>query len=245
MRRFPVLSGSRVKLSVFGSRSMLYDVPKSSRGRNHAVMGGEMLIPACMALSRSRPVSYPRTLSRSLAATIPSGELVPYPLRSRTEVMSQRTDAALNGRNTRLLPLRQVRLRPLTARAESSIAAAGLRNETRSSRPFVNAVVRCSSVGDHRDRSGKSARDRLKSSPTTKFFALPSSYSLRDAPVVYAELSERLLRIGDHLDPVDCFVRRRLNVNEVAADRGVRRPSMASPWMSDCDTYRGSMAADV
>ena len=67
-----------------------------------------------------------------------------------------------------------------------------------------------------------------------KFLAVPSSYSLRDAPVVYAELSARLLRIGDQKEPVDCVVRCRLNVNDVAAERGVRRPSIASPWMSDC-----------
>ena len=87
---------------------MLYEVPKSSRGLNQAVIGGEMLIPACIARSRSRPASLPKILSRSLVATSPSGEVVPYPLRSRTDVMSHRTEAALNGLKTRLLPLRQL-----------------------------------------------------------------------------------------------------------------------------------------
>src|ERR1700730_5934235 len=97
MRRLPVLSPCRAKLSVFGSRNMLYDVPKSSLGRNHDVMGGEMLIPACIARSRSRPVSYPARRSRSLVATMPSGESVPYPRKSRTDVRSHLIDAALNG----------------------------------------------------------------------------------------------------------------------------------------------------
>ena len=69
-----------------------------------------------------------------------------------------------------------------------------------------------------------------------KFFALPSSYSLRDAPVVYDELSARLLRIGDHADPVDGFVRRMPKVIDVAEDRGVRKPWTASARMSDCET---------
>ena len=132
-----VLSPSRAKLRVFGSRSMLYEVPKSSLGRNHAVMGGEMFIPACIARSRSSPVSVPSTRSRSLAETSPRGESVPYPRRSRTDVMSQRTEAALNGRNTRLLPLLQVRVLPFTGRAVSSGANAGFRKETRSSCPLV------------------------------------------------------------------------------------------------------------
>ena len=105
--------------------------------------------------------------------------------------------------------------------------------------------MRCSSVGDQRARSGNSARERLKSSPITKFFALPSSYSLRDTPDVYEELSPRLLRIGDHTDPVDSLVRRRLSVIEVAAERGVRSPSIASPWISDCEMYNGLTDADV
>src|SRR3954465_7319494 len=97
-------------------------------------------------------------------------------------------------------------------------------------------LVRCSSVGDHRDISGPRARVRLKSRPTTKFFAFPSSYSLRDTPVVYDELSARLLSIGDHIEPLDCLVRRTLNDIDVAADRGVRRPCTASASMSDCET---------
>src|SRR3954469_5850324 len=97
-------------------------------------------------------------------------------------------------------------------------------------------LVRCSSVGDHRDISGPRARVRLKSSPTTKFFAFPSSYSLREAPDVYDELSARLLSSGDQMEPVDCLVRRKLKVMDVAAERGVRKPSTASAWISDCDT---------
>ena len=77
---------------------------------------------------------------------------------------------------------------------------------------------------------------RLKSRPTTKFFALPSSYSLRDLPVVYDEFNARLLRIGDHFDPVMGFDRRMLKVTEVAAESGVRRPCTASASMSDWDT---------
>src|ERR1700682_844204 len=116
---------------------MLYDVPKSSLGLNQDVIGGEMLIPACIARSRSRPVSYPASRSRSLVAITPSGESVPYPRKSRTEVRSHLTDAALNGWKTRLLPLRQVRFLPMTGRAVSSKATAGLRNETRSSCPLL------------------------------------------------------------------------------------------------------------
>src|SRR4051794_1237742 len=108
--------------------------------------------------------------------------------------MSHLTDAALNGRKTRLLPLRQVRLRPLTAWAVSSTATAGLRKEMRSSCPLVYTLVRWISLGDHRARFGSSARDRLKSTPTMKLFAFPFWYSLREAPVVYEELSARLLR---------------------------------------------------
>src|SRR4029077_7293031 len=100
-------------------------------------------------------------------------------------------------------------------------------------------------VGDHRARSGTSARNRLKSSPTTKFLALPSSYSLRDTPVVSEEWSARLLRSGDHIEPVDCVVRRRLRVIDVDAERGMRSPSIASASMSDCETNNGSMDADV
>src|SRR3954468_249327 len=143
--------------------------------------------------------------------------------------MSHRTDAALNGLKTRLLPLRQVRVRPLTGWAVSSTDTAGLRNETRSSFPLLYTLVRWISLGDHRARVGRSARDKLKSTPTTKFLAFPSWYSLRDAPVVYEELSATLLRIGDHFDPVDSLVRRRPSVIEVAADRGVRSPWIASP----------------
>ena len=73
-----------------------------------------------------------------------------------------------------------------------------------------------------------------------KFLARPSWYSLRDMPAVYEELSVRLLTSGDQIDPVDCLVRRTLRVIEVAAERGVRNPSIASPWMSDCDTKSGS-----
>ena len=54
--------------------------------------------------------------------------------------------------------------------------------------------------------------------------------------MVYEELRARLLSSGDQTEPVDSFVRLRLNVMDVAAERGVRRPSMASPWMSDCET---------
>src|SRR3954471_8272093 len=97
-------------------------------------------------------------------------------------------------------------------------------------------LVRCSSVGDHRDISGPRARVRLKSSPTTKFFAFPSSYSLRETPVVYDELSARLFSNGDHFEPVDCFDRLTLKVIDVAADRGVRSPCTASASISDWET---------
>ena len=55
----------------------------------------------------------------------------------------------------------------------------------------------------------------------------------------------RLLRSGDQIDPLDSLVRRRPKVIEVASDLGVRSPSIASPWMSDCETYNGSTDAEV
>ena len=104
MRRSPALSASRAKPRVFGSRSMLYDVPKSSRGRNHAVMGGEMLMPACIARSRSEsgvvaegtiPIAG-RNESEwrvgSIAAQIPDGGDVP-PHRRRLERTEDQTAA--------------------------------------------------------------------------------------------------------------------------------------------------------
>ena len=67
-----------------------------------------------------------------------------------------------------------------------------------------------------------------------KFLAVPSSLlaARRTGGVCRAE--RRLLRIGDQKDPVDFVVRCTLNVNDVAAERGVRRPSIASPRISDC-----------